>query len=287
VSLRSVGWDNYVIIDKSTGKALAELDWRATPTMLHEQAIYQHDGEQYQVEKLDWENHKAFVTKVVPDYFTTAMTNRKVSVIEETARKPLGRGEVAWGEVSVVEKVVGYKKIKFFTHENAGYGDVRLPDTQMHTTAFWLTIPEALCEELALGRAAAIEGLRGIAVSLETVSALALMCDPRDIGQTIGDDGEEGGPPGGGRVPQEGFDPTLFLFDNVPGGVGLSERIHERAEELLGRARTLMRGCHCQEGCPACVGATETMGPNGGPPRPGGIRKQAALGLMARLLDER
>ena len=274
VSLRSVGWDNFVIIDRATGSALAELDWRATPTMLHEQAIYQHDGEQYQVERLDWENHKAFVTKVLPDYFTTALSNRKISVIEEEARKPLGRAQSAWGEVSVVEKVVGYKKIKFHTHENAGYGDVRLPDTQMHTTSFWLTVPESLCEELGLGRAAAIEGLRGIAVALETVSALALMCDPRDLGQTLGDDGEEGGPAGGGRVPQPGFDPTLFLFDNVPGGVGLAERIHERSPELLARAWDLVRTCACPDGCPACVGATETAS---------GIRKKAALALCTRI----
>ena len=278
VSLRSVGWDNFVIIDRATGSALAELDWRATPTMLHEQAIYQHDGEQYQVEKLDWENHKAFVTKVLPDYFTTAMSNRKVSVIEEEARAKLGRAETAWGEVSVVEKVVGYKKIKFHTHENAGYGEVRLPDTQMHTTSFWLTVPERLCEELSMGRAAAIEGLRGIAVALETVSALALMCDPRDLGQTLGDDGEENGAPaGGGRVPQPGFDPTVFLFDNVPGGVGLAERIHERAAELVARARALIRSCPCPDGCPACVGATETAG---------GLRKRAALGLLGRIFEE-
>src|SRR5262249_5940765 len=193
VSLRSIGWDNFVIIDKSAGRTLAELDWRAAPTMLHEQAIYQHDGEQYQVERLDWDNHKAFVTKVVPDYFTTALSHRKVSVIEESARDKIGRAASAWGEVSVVEKVVGYKKIKFYTHENAGYGDVRLPDTQMHTTSFWLTVPEPLCLETGLGRAAAIEGLRGIAVALETVSALALMCDPRDLGQTLGDDGEDNG----------------------------------------------------------------------------------------------
>src|SRR4029077_21062765 len=101
VSLRSVGWDNFVIIDRATGSALAELDWRATHTMLHEQAIYQHDGEQYQVERLDWDNHKAFVTKVVPDYFTTALSHRKVSVIEETARDKVGRAQCAWGGVSV------------------------------------------------------------------------------------------------------------------------------------------------------------------------------------------
>src|SRR5262249_27801992 len=120
VSLRSVGWDNYVIIDRATGSALAELDWRSTHTMLHEQAIYQHDGEQYQVERLDYENHKAFVTKVDPDYFTTALSRRKVSVIEQSAEDRLGRARASWGEVSVVEKVVGYKKIKFHTHENAG-----------------------------------------------------------------------------------------------------------------------------------------------------------------------
>jgi DEAD/DEAH box helicase domain-containing protein len=298
VSLRSVGWDNFVIVDRATGRALAELDWRAAPTMLHEQAIYQHDGEQYQVERLDWDNHKAFVTKVEPDYFTTALSHRKVSVIEESARDKIGRASSAWGEVSVVEKVVGYKKIKFHTHENAGYGDVRLPDTQMHTTAFWLTIPEAVCLELGLstmglrpgkpgsapypaGRAAAIEGLRGIAVALETVSALALMCDPRDLGQTLGDDGEDNGAPaGGGRVPQPGFDPTLFLFDNVPGGVGLAERIFERGAELIGRARALVRGCACSDGCPACVGATETA------TGIGGIRKTAAMALFGRILEE-
>lgn len=279
VSLRAVGWDNFVIIDKAAGKTLAELDWRAAPTMLHEQAIYQHDGEQYQVERLDYENHKAFVTKVVPDYFTTAMTNRKVSVIDESASAALGRAAAAWGEVSVVEKVVGYKKIKFYTHENAGYGDVRLPDIQMHTTSFWLTVPEALCEALGLGRPAAIDGLRGIARALETVSALALMCDPRDIGQTIGDASDgTGAPPTGGHAPEPGFDPTLFLFDNAPGGVGLAEQIYERREELVSRARQLISGCECKAGCPVCVGAVEETA--------GAVRKSASLGLLAQILHQ-
>ena len=286
VSLRSIGWDNFVIIDKAHGRTLAELDWRAAPTMLHEQAIYQHDGEQYQVERLDYENHKAYVTKVRPDYFTTAMTHRKVSVIEQSAERPLGRGLAGWGEVSVVEKVVGYKKIKFHTHENAGYGDVRLPDIQMHTTAFWLTVPETICEELGLGRATAIDGLRGIARALETVATLALMCDPRDLGQTLGDrageddaaptraDGERTSPlvaARGHRGLEPGFDPTVFLFDNIPGGVGLSERIFEQAGELLARTRQLLLGCACAEGCPLCVGATETAG---------ALRKGAAVRLL-------
>ncbi len=266
VSLRSTGWDNFVIIDQAHGRTLAELDWRATHTMLHEQAIYQHDGEQYQVERLDYENHKAYVTRVEPDYFTEAMTNRAVTVLEEAAVRPLSTATgpaaagVGWGEVSVVEKVIGFKKIKYGTHENAGYGEVRLPDMQLHTTSFWLTVPEALCESVGVGRAAAIDGLRGVAVALAATASLALSCDGRDLRHSLGDKSEDALEKRAGEGPREGFDPTLFLFDAVPGGVGLAERVFERAEELLRRARELCEGCGCGGGCPSCVGLGDLDG---------------------------
>jgi DEAD/DEAH box helicase domain-containing protein len=243
VSLRNIGWDNVVIIDRAMGRAIAELDWRSAHTMLHEQAIYQHDAEQFQVERLDLDNHKAYVTKVEPDYFTTAMVNRKVSILDESASLAHGPCTLAWGEVSVVEKVVGYKKIKFFTHENAGYGDVRLPDMQMHTTSFWLTIPDALLAPM--GRAAAIDALAGVGRALETVATIALMCETHDIGQAVG---------APTNPPSVHFDPTLFLFDHVPGGVGLAERIFELSKELLVRTRAMIASCACEQGCPACVG---------------------------------
>jgi len=258
VSLRNIGWDNFVIVDVAHGRTIAELDWRATHTMLHEQAIYQHDGDQYQVERLDFENHKAFVRKVEPDYYTNAMTYRWVNVIDLETTQPIGPATSSWGEVSVVEKVVGYKKIKFYTHENVGFGDVRLPDMQMHTTSFLLTVPEELCVRVGAGRAAAIEGMRGIGRALETVACLALLCEPSDIGQTLGDRGPDDLTPSrNGQGPRPGFDPTIFLFDHVPGGVGIAERIYERADELLARARKLIVGCSCEEGCPACVGPVE------------------------------
>jgi DEAD/DEAH box helicase domain-containing protein len=265
VSLRNIGWDNFVIINVEADRSIAELDWRAAHTMLHEQAIYQHEAEQYQVERLDYDNHKAFVRKVKPDYFTTALTYRTVEVIDETHRGSVGRSSIGLGDVKVVEKVTGYKKIKFFTHENAGYGDVHLPEMQMHTSSFWLTIPEALCEQLELGRALLIDGLRGLSRALKTVCCVALMCDPRDLGRTLGDGEVQGAlasteeanlPPG--RNPYSGrtggLNPTLFLFDAHPGGVGLAPAIYERAEELLGQAEELVRTCPCGAGCPGCVG---------------------------------
>ncbi len=281
ISLRNIGWDNFVIIDVATNESIAELDFRATHTMLHEQAIYQHDAEQFQVERLDYENHKAFVRKVEPDYFTTALTYRTVSVIEPREGGRLGHGVVGFGDVKVIEKVTGYKKIKFFTHENAGYGDVHLPEMQMHTTSFWLTVPEAVLATLPYPRATLIDALRGLGAALETVSTLFLMCDPRDIGQTLGDGGQEGDAEGPavapGRDPHAGrtgqFDPTVFLFDALPGGVGLAERIYERGRELCWAAGRLIRSCGCASGCPACVG----------PSSESSQRKRVALELLGAL----
>jgi len=267
VSLRSIGWDNFVIIDVASSVTIGELDWRAAHTMLHEQAIYQQDAEQYQVEKLDFDNHKAFVRRVEPDYFTTALTYRTVSVIEPQYQGQCGPAPIGYGEVKVLEKVTGYKKIKFFTHENAGYGDVHLPEMQMHTQSFWLTLPEQVVEALPQTRAATIAGLRGVGQVLETVSTLALMCDPRDINRTLGngasDESAPGRDPFSGKI--GGFDPTLFLFDAAAGGIGLSIRIFEQCAELLSRTRRLIEGCHCQVGCPACVGPSDELPDARGP----------------------
>ena len=115
-----------------------------------------------------------------------------------------------------------------------------------------------------------------MAVALETVATLALMCDPRDIGQTLGDTVSDEAPESTeDQAERTGCDPTLFLFDNVPGGVGLAERIHHLGGELLARTRVLLAGCNCADGCPLCVGATQAIGPS---------RKRSALRLLELVL---
>lgn len=282
VSLRNIGWDNFVIIDRGTPenptqRTIGELDYRATHTMLHEQAIYQQDAEQYQVEQLDFDNHKAYVRKVLPDYFTTALTYRSVQVLEAVKTRERGSISEGFGDVKVLERVTGYKKIKFFTHENSGYGDVHLPVMEMHTTSYWLTVPEQVLAQFSVPRALLVDALRGLGHAVETVAALSLMCDPRDINQCLGDGEQDAGllsarPAGRDKAADQigKLDPTLFLFDAQPGGVGLAERIFERGSELIARACSHVQGCPCETGCPACVGPTEA-----------GPRKQLALALAA------
>jgi DEAD/DEAH box helicase domain-containing protein len=271
VSLRSISWDNFVIIELGEDRTLAELDWRSAHTMLHEQAIYQHDAAQYQVERLDYENHKAYVRRVEPDYFTTALTHSRVTILDSAAEREAPQGKLQHGDVEVIETVTGYKKIKFVTHENAGYGDVRLPDLQMHTTGFWWTLQNAKTYLDRWSPALLIDALRGAGLALETVSSIALMCEPRDIGRTLG---SEDGP-----IDREGYQPTLFLYDALPGGVGLSRRIYERAEELFSRAARLITNCQCKSGCPACIGAVIHCDPQNAPAG----RKVAAKTLLEGL----
>ena len=277
VSLRSASWDNFVIIDLDGNRTIAEMDWRSTHTMLHEQAIYQHEGGQYQVERLDFDNHKAFVRRVKPDYYTTAMTHSKVAVLEEDQRATVELGEVpldaALGDVSVIEKVVGYKKIKFHSHENVGYGEVHLPEMQKHTTAYWLTFPEDFVQSQPEPRAVVVDALRGLSKAMHLVGAVGLMIDPRDLGRTLGSRNEDEAPPGKGQGP--GFDPTIFLYDTVAGGIGLASRLFEEREELLRRARHLIESCACEEGCPGCIGPDAS-----GDDEPEAARKRLVLGLL-------
>jgi len=256
VSLRSVGWDNVVIIERPQDLTLAELDWRSAHTMLHEQAIYQHDAEQYQVERLDLPNRKAFVRKVEPDYFTTALVQTKVEVLSEARAAAM----FATGEVSVIEKVVGFKKVKFHTHENAGYGEVALPELQMHSTACWVTVPEEVVTSVLAPRVEVIDALRALGHAMHSVACVGLMIDPRDLGRTLG------------------AEPRLYFYDEIPGGVGLSPRLFEERAELLVRARRLIEGCVCDDGCPACIGLDIGLSA----PRAHG-RKRLSLRVLERI----
>jgi DEAD/DEAH box helicase domain-containing protein len=279
VSLRSVGWDNVVIIERPADRTLAEMDWRSAHTMLHEQAIYQHDGEQFQVEKLDLENRKAFIRKVAPDYFTDAMKYTRVEVLSEAAGDSRAKVAFGAGEVSVVEKVVGFKKVKFHTHENVGYGEIALPELQMHSAAFWLTVPEEVVESLSAPRVEVVDAVRALGVTLHSVACVGLMIDPRDLGRTLGSRSLPGAPP---RTGQPIIDPTLFFYDEVPGGVGLSSRLYEEREELVARAGRLVNSCGCEDGCPGCIGLELGVGvPRTRPRRALVLSVLAAIGLGA------
>ena len=284
VSLRSVSSDNFVVVDVSDETTIiGEVDFSAATSTLHEQAIYLVEGAQYQVSRLDFDRRKAYARPVDSDYYTDAITSTKVTQLEEFGRLRDGpstgpldgsaqdecgtRALGCHGEVHVVSRVVGFKKIKFYTNENVGSGELDLPEQEMHTTAYWLTLPRALVDGLPFAGDDRRDGIVGLGFALRQVAQLLLMCDRHDIGLVI--HGEEGRPahpaPSGSAGVAHEEEPTIFIYDNYPGGIGFSEPLFGLHDRLLGDTRALIERCPCEAGCPACVGPIGQTGPRAKP----------------------
>jgi len=260
VSLRSISSDNFVVVDTTEGSdVIGETSFTSGPSTLHEKAIYLVEGVLYQVEKLDFEGRKAYVRRIDCDYYTDAITYTKVTVLETFANEVTR----SHGEVHVSSRVVGFKKIKFYTNENVGSGELDLPEQQMHTTAYWLTVPAAVMAALPFASDDRRDGVVGLSFAMRQVAQLLLMCDRQDIGISIGS-GNEGDSPDltrSGEPVTLSDEPRIFIYDNYPGGIGFSEPLFAMDDELRRRTRDLIAGCECQQGCPTCVGPIGNTGP--------------------------
>lgn len=242
ISLRSASQENVVIIDQTNiakVNVIGEMDRFSAMTLLHEEAIYLHQGIQFQVEKLDWEEKKAFVREVQVDYFTDANLAVELKVLEEDKYRRNDHVEIACGDVSVLAKATIFKKIKFESHENIGSGPISLPEEELHTSASWISIDK---EAAGLSESRLEQGLIGAAHALGSIAPLFVMSDRQDIHV----------------VPQvkavHNDKPTIFFYDRYPGGVGLSEKIYEGMETVLKETKALIKNCQCENGCPSCIG---------------------------------
>jgi len=284
VSLRSVSSDNFVVVDTTNEtRVIGETDFSSGPPTLHPKAIYIVEGKLYQVERLDFEGRKAFVREIDCDYYTDAITYTRVTPIDtfesacghasgrEASASGGGapreikecRAPRAHGEVHVVSRVVGFKKIKFYTNENVGSGELDLPEQQMHTTSYWLTIPANLLGVLPYASDDRRDGIVGLAFAIRQVAQLLLMCDRHDVGISIDDEDRD-------------KDPRIFVYDNYPGGIGFSAPLFDMHHEVLTNTRKLIADCECEQGCPGCVGPVGNTGP---------LAKAAALRILDLLLE--
>ncbi|REJ24165.1 MAG: ATP-dependent helicase [Bacillaceae bacterium] len=257
ISLRSASQENVVIIDTTNGaNVIGEMDRFSAMTMLHEEAIYLHEGRQFQVEKLDWEEKKAYVSEVNVDYFTDANLAVQLKVLEVDQEKESKSMEIGFGDVMVLAQPTIFKKIKFGTHENIGSGPIHLPEEELHTTGAWISFKNDVFSVLSEEQME--KALVGISHALKYVSALAAMCDPNDLDVVFQVKSIHNGKP------------TIYLYDRYPGGVGLAKKVFDEFESLLERTEEMVTNCKCDDGCPSCIGLDgESRG-----------RKEAALRLL-------
>jgi DEAD/DEAH box helicase domain-containing protein len=248
ISLRSATADNVVIVDVTRGRnaVIGEMDRPSAKEMIFENAVYLHRGRQYLVQSLDIENRKCLVAEAEVNYFTDGLVKTDIKVLTEDEAFVYGeaaRGVL--GDVLVRSQAAKFKKIRFHTHENVGYGDINLPEEEMQTRALALLFgPKSAGGKALAGfdEEGAGSVLAGAGTLIKTIAPVFLLCDPRDIGMAE-------------RVRDPHFAvPALYVYDKYPGGTGLAEALARRAGELFASIRSLVARCPCKSGCPSCVG---------------------------------
>jgi DEAD/DEAH box helicase domain-containing protein len=271
ISLRTAAPGNVVILDTSdNGRVIGEVDLFAAPVEVYENAIYMHQSRQYTIDRLDLADRKAYARPVEVDYYTDAQTKVDLKVLDVFDEVPAGGVRRCCGELSVTWLPTMYKKIKFGTHENVGWGEIHLPESTMHTTGYWIQFPEDAGARLGIEQKELGEALNALANTLKQVAPVQVLCDPTDIRATAQL-----------RSPFT-ENPTIYLYESYPGGVGFSEKYFTHHERLLEAALSLLTGCRCKEGCPSCVGPALEVGAHG---RKGALRL-AAMALEQRLESE-
>lgn len=265
ISLRTAAPGNVVILDTSdNGRVIGEIDLFAAPVEVYENAVYLHQTAQYTIDKLDLEDRKAYARPVEVDYYTDAQIKVDLKVLDTFRHERMAHADRFSGEISVTWLPTIYKKIKFGTHENVGWGEIHLPESTMHTSAYWIEFPEDTGERFELDQKSLGESLHALANTLRQVAPVQVLCDLTDIRASAMV-----------RAPFSDK-PTVYLYETYPGGVGFSEKLFTHHTRLLDAAISLLTGCSCKEGCPSCVGPALEVGAHG---KPGALK----LAQLARV----
>lgn len=246
VSLRSASNENVVIINTSRGnEVLGEMDRPSAKELIFQGAIYLHRGVQYVVLSLDIENKKCLVKESEANYYTDSIVKRDIKVLHLDREGACLGMKYQIGDILVRSQVTKYKKLRFHTHENLGYGDIFLPEEQMHTRALiCLFAPGTKAGDLfaeydSLTQEQIIVSLGSL---IHQVAPLFLLCDKNDLGISE-------------RLKDPEFNlPALIIYDSCPGGSGLSEGFGENFERIFSAAREIVLSCPCERGCPSCIG---------------------------------
>ena len=277
ISLRSATADNVVIIDVTGGRntVIGEMDRPSAKELIFVNAVYLHRGKQYLVEALDIQNRKCLVREADVNYFTDGLVKTDIKVLSQdeyfvyassgdayhapgfprdnpgSQASAFEGVPAAWGilaDVLVRSQTARFKKIRFHTHENIGYGDIDLPEEEIQTRSLILLFDPETSGGGALSEFDEVEAgsvLSGVGTLIRRIAPVYLLCDPRDLGIAE-------------RVRDPHFGtPALYVYDKYPGGTGLAEALARRTGQIFAAVYRAALNCPCKSGCPSCVGPGE------------------------------
>ena len=274
VSLRASGAASVVIVEQCAGtrRAIGEMDLPSAKTLLHDGAVYLHRGAQFIVDRLDVVNRRCYVEQADGNYFTEAVVQSELRILQREREREGAGLYLLLGDILLRREATKFKKLRFRTHENLGYGEIDLPPEEMHTRALVLCFPPATAAGAWLAQCGEAQRsfiVDRLGVLVRNVAPVFLLCDPRDLGVAT-------------RLRDPELEcPAVYVYDAHPGGSGLAEGLHQRVAQVLAGCRELVAACECGAGCPSCIGPPVVHAPGVAVPD----RGLAAAGTRQELLE--
>jgi DEAD/DEAH box helicase domain-containing protein len=269
VSIREMG-EGYFIIRQDTGELIGTIDGSRAFRDCHPGAVYLHQGIQYVVKDLQWEQHKILVTDEPVDFYTQVNYEEETEILKEENRRTLGplnaQCSIRFGRVKITQRFINYEVHRLLDQGLVSTYPLTLPPQTFETKALWLVLPEYLQRDIMDRKLHFMGGLHAAEHGTIAMMPLHVVCDRWDLGGIS--------TPAHPQVPQ----PVIFVYDGYPGGVGLTQKAYETMEELLTTTFEMVRDCGCEEGCPSCVQSPKCGSGN----HP--LDKEGALRILGHIL---
>lgn len=250
INLRGISdWEFELAMESSRQKIDTTLSLHDAIRDCHPGAIYMINKQKYKVTQFDAEEEKIYLEEYDGPEFTQALPEENIeinSVIKEREPESLQNVTVGIAEVTYQSQIFEYLYKENDTDENPQRRHISniLPTFELDTEALYLTIPDTVknrAKRITKVDHPFLGGIHGVEHLLRSLFPLEVLCERDDIGgfsQTAHPHTEQG---------------TIFVYDNVPGGVGLSRTAFTKIESLLKRAYDLVASCGCKHGCPRCI----------------------------------
>lgn len=253
--MRNIDQNKYQLINQETGQNITEMDEEQAFHEIHEGAVYMHDGDFYQVVKMNLESKMVYAVPFYGNYYTVPGSESNIQVIHSQKERQWERTKLQFGDVNVADFVYMYKKLQFHNHQNLGFEQLSQPLIKSYDTeAAWLKLPENvvrvyrnLLQPDGNGRFVRNNHFQGLAFALKNAALMITMTEKEDIGTAVSTNALELS----GMTDSE----VLFYFyDHYVGGLGFSEKIYDLIPQVVEQAVRMVSGCPCKDGCAACVG---------------------------------
>jgi len=267
VELRGTG-SRFSIIRSDTGDRVGEIDGFRAFHETHPGAVYLHQADSFCVDRLDCGTGTVLVTPARPSYYTRVRAEKDTSIIEVLCEKQVGRSRCCFGRLKVTDHVTGYEKIAIRGGKRIGIVPLDLMPQVFETEGLWIEIPSSVESAIQKERMHFMGGIHAAEHALIAISPLFVLADRNDLG--------------GISIPchPQTRCAAVFVYDAVPGGIGLTRAAFDRIEELIEKTIDLISVCPCENGCPACVHSPKCGSGN----RP--IDKQAALRILSDIMSK-